>query len=150
PMHRIPGRRLRRLPLLALALALPLPSPALAQNEQAADSARRPRNPIQEGLPLAPARTVEFTATEGSWLSVDVSPDGGTLVFDLLGDIYTMPATGGRATPLTQGMAFDAQPRFSPDGGRIVFTSDRNGGEGVWILPVDLRDSEQNKPRCAT
>jgi imidazolonepropionase-like amidohydrolase/Tol biopolymer transport system component len=140
-MHRTSARRLRRVPLLAVALAAA--SPAAAQNEQAADSTRRNRNPIQEGLPLAPARTVEFTATEGSWLSVDVSPDGRTLVFDLLGDLYTMPATGGRATPLTQGMAFDAQPRFSPDGRRVVFTSDRNGGEGVWMLSLDLKDTVQ-------
>jgi len=139
-MRRISARRHWRLPLLTVALSA---SPLAAQDEQSADSARRPRNPIQEGLPLAPARTVEFTTTEGSWMSVDVSPDGQTLVFDLLGDIYTMPMTGGRATPLTQGMAFDAQPRFSPDGSRIVFTSDRNGGEGVWILSLDLKDTVQ-------
>ena len=122
-----------------------LPSTLLAQAPAGTDggSTRRARNPVQEGLPLEPARTVEFTATEGSWMSVDVSPDGRTLVFDLLGDLYTMPVTGGRATALTQGMAFDAQPRFSPDGRRIVFTSDRNGGEGVWILSLDLKDTVQ-------
>ena len=46
-------------------------------------------------------------------MSVDVSPDGQNLVFDLLGDLYTMPASGGKATSLTRGMAFDGQPRFS-------------------------------------
>jgi len=111
----------------AIALAAPLPAQEPSDTTAA-------RNPLQEGLPLAPTRTLEFTTTTGSWLSVDVSPDGQTLVFDLLGDIYTMPAAGGKATALTQGMAVDAQPRFSPDGTRIVFTSDRSGGEGVWIM----------------
>jgi Tol biopolymer transport system component len=107
------------------------------------DTTRTARMAIQNGLPLAPTRTLEFTTTEGSWISVDITPDGRTLVFDLLGDLYTMPATGGKATPLTRGMAVDAQPRLSPDGRRVVFTSDRLGGEGVWIMSLDMRDTVQ-------
>jgi Tol biopolymer transport system component len=114
-----------------------------ADGDSAAVPARSVRNIVQNGLPLAPARTVEFTTREGSWMSLDVSPDGRTLVFDLLGDIYTMPIEGGTATPLSTGMAMDAQPRFSPDGTRVVFTSDRSGGEGVWIMSLDLRDTVQ-------
>ncbi len=112
----------------------------------AQDSARSPaarRNPMQEGLPLAPTRSVTFTTDVGSWMSVDVSPDGRTLVFDLLGDIYTMPIEGGSATPLTRGMAFDGQPRFSPDGRRIAFISDRDGGWNVWTMSLDKRDTSQ-------
>jgi Tol biopolymer transport system component len=74
-------------------------------------------------------------------MSVDVSPDGSTLVFDLLGSIWTLPIGGGEATPLTRGMAFDAQPRFSPDGSRIVFVSDRTGGENVFMIATDLSDT---------
>src|SRR5687767_6842689 len=93
--------------------------------QQATPSApRAPRNPMQEGLPLVPTRTATFDTRVGSWMSVDVSPDGNTLVFDILGDIYTMPITGGTATPLTRGMAIDAQPRFSPDGKKVLFVSD--------------------------
>src|SRR5687767_6346141 len=67
-------------------------------------------------LPLKTTRTARFTTTEVTWMSVDVSPDGRSVVFDLLGDIYTMPITGGSATRITSGPAFDQQPRYSPDG----------------------------------
>ena len=99
----------------------------------------RPMSAVQQTgdgyeLPLPPARTVQFTASEASWISLDVSPDGQGIVFDVLGDIYTMPFSGGEAVRITSGMAFDAQPRFSPDGGHIVFTSDRDGGENIWTI----------------
>ena len=80
-------------------------------------------------LPLLPTRSINLDTDEGSWISLDVSPDGRTIVFDLLGDLYTLPITGGTATQLTGGMMYDAQPRFSPDGRFVVFTSDRDGGD---------------------
>lgn len=104
---------------------------------------KKPKDPEQEGLPLEVGRHLRYAATEGSWMSVDVSPDGGTVVFDHLGDLFTVPITGGPATRLTRGMGFDTQPRFSPDGKHIVFTSDRDGGENVWILATDLSDTVQ-------
>ncbi|MBL8269851.1 amidohydrolase family protein [Steroidobacter sp.] len=90
-------------------------------------------------LPLLPESTqrLQFTAEEGTWLSLDISPDGRTLVFDLLGDLYTLPVTGGEAKRLTSGSAFDAQPRYSPDGRSIAFISDRSGGDNVWIIAAD-------------
>ena len=94
-------------------------------------------------LPLKPDRTLAIDMTEGSWISLDVSPDGQTIVFDHLGDLFTVPITGGDATQLTSGMAFDAQPRFSPDGSRVVFTSDRSGGQNVWIMSLDGSDTVQ-------
>jgi Tol biopolymer transport system component len=94
-------------------------------------------------LPLEAKRKATFTATEGTWISLDVSPDGQTIVFDLLGDLYTMPITGGKATRITEGMAFDAQPRFSPDGESVVFVSDRSGGDNVWVQRLDATDTVQ-------
>ncbi len=94
-------------------------------------------------LPLEPAREVRFRTDAGSWMSVDVSPDGRTLVFDLLGDLYTLPIEGGTATPLLTGPAFESQPRFSPDGTEIVFVSDRSGGQNLWVLGADGSDTTQ-------
>lgn len=114
-----------------------------AFSSAAAQRSGGPRDPMQEGLPLKPTRTMTFTTNVGHWMSVDVSPDGQTLVFDLLGDIYTMPLAGGKATALTRGMGFDAQPRFSPDGKKIVYTSDRDGGYNVYIMSLDKKDTTQ-------
>src|SRR5882762_798014 len=84
-------------------------------------------------LPLKMARTVSFETSEATWMSLDVSPDGKTIVFELLGDLYTLPVAGGTATRITSGPGFDSQPRWSPDGKRIVFLSDRGGAENVWL-----------------
>ena len=107
----------------------PTPVTAVAQTARGRD------------LPLDPTRTITIDTDEGSWISLDVAPDGRTIVFDLLGDLYTMPVSGGDATALTSGMAYDAQPRFSPDGKLIVFTSDRDGGDNVWTIDVATKQT---------
>ncbi|MEJ2088387.1 MAG: amidohydrolase, partial [Gammaproteobacteria bacterium] len=96
-----------------------------------------------EGLTLTPGREVTFETSEGTWLSLDVSPDGAEIAFELLGDIYRLPIDGGRAEPVTSGMAFDSQPRFSPDGEHIAFISDRDGQEDVWIMGRDGSDAKR-------
>lgn len=93
--------------------------------------------------PPGAKKSVSIDVTEGTWMSLDVSPDGQTIAFDLLGDIYTMPVTGGTATNISSGMAWDYQPRFSPDGKRIAFTSDRAGGDNIWTMDVDGSDAKQ-------
>jgi Tol biopolymer transport system component len=92
---------------------------------------------LNQALPLKPTRTVKFTVREGTWISLDVSPDGQRIVFDLLGDLYTLPIKGGRATRVTSGMAFDGQPRYSPNGKWIAFTSDRSGVDDIWIMSTN-------------
>ncbi|HET8797520.1 MAG TPA: hypothetical protein VFO89_07530, partial [Thermoanaerobaculia bacterium] len=84
--------------------------------------------------PRPDARKVTFTVSESTWMSLDVSPDGQTIVFDLLGDLYAVPIAGGKAKALTRGPAYDWHPRFSPDGKQIAFTSDRSGIENLWVM----------------
>ncbi len=88
-------------------------------------------------LTLKSTRSIEFATSEGTWLSLDLSPDGKTILFELLGDLYSLPITGGTATPLMTGMAYDCQPRFSPDGKQLTFISDRDGADNVWISDAD-------------
>ena len=113
--------RWRRMVALACALAI---APAAADE-----------------LPLKPERTIAFETDAVTWLSLDVSPDGATLLIEAVGDLYTLPSTGGAATRITGGMAFDSQPRYSPDGERIVFVSDRDGSEDVWVAAADGSDA---------
>src|SRR5688572_15106928 len=61
-----------------------------------------------------PLRTISFEVNEGTWMSLDVSPDGKTILFDLLGDLYTLPIGGGEATLLLGGRDWDQMPRYSP------------------------------------
>src|SRR5499425_1658451 len=95
------------------------------------------RGGIGDTLSLPTPRPLKFTTDEGTWMSVDVSPDGRTLVFDLLGDLYTVPITGGSATRITSGQAFDAMPSFSPDGRQVAFVSDRSGAPNLWVANAD-------------
>ncbi|HZH44789.1 MAG TPA: amidohydrolase family protein [Lysobacter sp.] len=84
-----------------------------------------------------PSKTVRFATDEGTWLDVDVSPDGREVVFSLLGDLYRVPVGGGAARRITSGPAWDVQPRWSPDGREIAFTSDRGGGNNLWRIRAD-------------
>jgi imidazolonepropionase-like amidohydrolase/Tol biopolymer transport system component len=87
--------------------------------------------------PPGPVQTVNIDTTSGTWISVDVSPDGKELVFDLLGDLYLLPIGGGEAKALTHSMAWDMQPRFSPDGKSIAYISDAAGGDNIWVMQKD-------------
>ena len=91
----------------------------------------------------ATIRQVPIRTDEGTWMDVDVSPDGGTLAFALLGDIYTMPIAGGTPTRIADGLAWDVQPRFSPDGSRIAYTSDSGGGDNIWVMNANGSDKRQ-------
>lgn len=93
--------------------------------------------------PAVPFREVTFTTSEGTWMNLDVSPDGKTIVFDLLGDIYQLPVEGGEAKLLRGGHAWEIQPRFSPDGKWISFTSDAAGGDNIWLMKANGEEAKQ-------
>ncbi len=84
-----------------------------------------------------PGRDVKFTTREGTWMGVDVSPDGGFVLFDLLGDLYEVPLGGGAARRITSGNAWDTDGHYARDGQRIAFTSDRGGNENLWTMNLD-------------
>ena len=90
----------------------------------------------------ADAQEIELNLTEGTWMNLDVSPDGQHIAFDLLGDIYQIPITGGEATPLLSGHAWEVQPQYSPDGQFLAFTSDRNGADNIWVMDLADPDSK--------
>ena len=124
--------------LLAGVFALAAASPESKPGDEKKDEAKKeePKWDVEH-----PAYSMDVEAKidtdEGTWMSVDVSPDGGEIVFDLLGDLYVVPIAGGEAHALTSGVAWDMQPRYSPDGKRIAFTSDRGGGDNVWTIARD-------------
>jgi len=88
-------------------------------------------------------QTHTFTTDEGTWMNLDVSPDGQSIVFDLLGDIYTIGISGGKARILRKGIPFEIQPRYSPDGSKILFTSDAGGGDNIWIMDANGKNARQ-------
>ena len=128
-----PGLRAR-----VAARAVPARAQDAGADSTAADSADATARP----LPLEADRVVPISTDRGTWMSLDVSPDGQTVVFDFLGDLYTVPLEGGgTATALTSGMAFDSQPRYSPDGSQLLFVSDRDGAENLWTLDLATGDT---------
>lgn len=89
------------------------------------------------------SKSVTFSTDEGTWMDLDVSPDGRQIAFSLLGDIYLLPIAGGSAKRISSGPAWDVQPRFSPDGKEIAYTSDRAGGNNLWRMSASGADPVQ-------
>ncbi|MCB1560284.1 MAG: PD40 domain-containing protein [Xanthomonadales bacterium] len=122
---------------LLLAAALPL-NAAHAKDDKKDNDAKWSVDAAH-----GPEKRIRFETTEGTWMDLDVSPDGKRIVFDLLGDLYLLPVDGGHAEQLTSGRAWDVQPRFSPDGKEVAFTSDRGGGNNIWRINIANGDTTQ-------
>lgn len=119
---------------LIFCISLFIPAILLGQEKEKKWDVASPQGPFKE---------IEFTTTEGTWMNLDVSPDGTKIVFDMLGDIYLLNAAGGEAKILRGGHAWEIQPRFSPDGKKILFTSDAGGGDNIWLMNADGSDARQ-------
>lgn len=86
----------------------------------------------------------QLIVKEGTNMAVALSPDGKNIALDLQGAIYLIPAAGGKAIPLTDGMGDDRQPHWTPDGKRIVFQSYRGGAFHIWSMAIDGRDLKKH------
>lgn len=120
--------------MLHTALAVSI---SLALTGQVAAAEQSNDDKWQVDAPKGQFLDAKISVEQGTWMNVDISPDGKTVVFDLLGDIYTMPMSGGTATQLTSDIAWQMQPRFSPDGKHIAFTSDQGGGDNIWVMDLN-------------
>lgn len=129
-----------RFRILAALCAFVLITPVVASSE---DAKKKDDKKWDVEAPHGPTHTLEFDTDEGTWMNLDVSPDGREIVFDLLGDIYIMPIAGGKASLLRGGPAFEVQPRFSPNGKRISYTSDKDGADNIWVMNRDGSDPKQ-------
>lgn len=134
----------KQITVLTLLLLCSLPMWLLAQEadkktEELPDSLKK----ATKELPLEPDRTFQLQTTEGTWMSLDVSPDGKQLAFDLVGDIYIMPIAGGKAKRVIGDLSFETHPKFSPDGKHLVVTSDRSGSENIWTYNLEEEEWTQ-------
>lgn len=91
---------------------------------------------VSPAMPVSPT-LIEFETGEGTRMCVDVSPDGRQIVFDLMGAIYLLPASGGRAKAISDERDVSYRPKFSPDGTRIAFLSERSGTLNIWVMNAD-------------
>ncbi|MBC2846173.1 amidohydrolase family protein [Winogradskyella flava] len=124
---------------IALLLLFAFNISVAQESEKVKDSTKK----ATKELPLEPTRNVKFTTEKGTWMSVDVSPDGKTIIFDMMGDLYTIPVSGGKAIRITEGMPYDVHPRYSPDGKSILFISDKSGGDNLWTMDLATKEQKQ-------
>ena len=121
----------------------PVEKQPIAGEKKPGEEAEKEEEKWDVNNPPGPKEEVTIDVTTGTWMSLDVSPDGQEIVFDLLGDLYAVPIGGGEARALTNDIAWQEQPRYSPDGKKLAFTSDQGGGDNVWISDRDGKNPQQ-------
>src|SRR5919204_4028928 len=85
-------------------------------------------------------REVHLTLHEGTNMAAALSPDGRTIAIDLLGTLWTLPASGGAAKAITDIFMDARQPSWSPDGRRIAFQAYRTSTWQIWTINADGSD----------
>ena len=126
---------------LSLAILL-LSNSLIAQKDSSATKSDSLKKATKE-LPLEPEREISLKNPKITWMSVDVNPSSSKIAFDAMGDIYIMPIAGGKAEAITQGMAYEVHPRFSPDGKSLVYISDKSGAQNVWVMDLETKKERQ-------
>jgi Tol biopolymer transport system component len=101
-----------------------------------AQQGSQPRAARRAAAPAA-ASAIDVTVHEGTSMAVAISPDGRTIAADMQGSIWTMPATGGAMTRITDVFNDARQPMWSPDGRTIIFFAYRDGGYDIWAINPD-------------
>lgn len=103
-------------------------------------------DPLKNWDVLAPPmalKQVTIKTNETTWSSLDISPDGKQMVFDMLGDIFIVDANGGKASALTQDFAWNIHPTISPNGEKVAFVSDRDGLSNIWVMDINGENLKQ-------
>ncbi len=131
------------LTLGGLVIGLLFSTHAIGQEKEDAKKDSTKTESKKKGLPLEATRKLQLKTDEGTWMALDVSPDGKTIAFDMMGDIYLLPIEGGKAERITSGLAYETHPKFSPDGKTIAFTSDESGSGNIWLIDVESKEKTQ-------
>ena len=100
---------------------------------------------VKSAATTAHAVTVRkiITVDEGTDMAVAVSPNGKVLIIDLQGMLYSLPATGGKATQLTGPVVEASHPEYSPDGSQVVLQSYQGGTFHIWLMKPDGTELRQ-------
>ena len=83
-----------------------------------------------------PSQELVVTIEQGTNMALALAPDGETLIVDLMGQLWSLPVTGGAAQPLTPAEESARNPRISPDGSQVVYQQLSRGQWDLWLMDV--------------